>query len=215
MSGTSTVTLTLNQVVTVAASDIIVRTGSYNNDIQGLLTTLDGGTSTIYGVNRSTYPIFTGNVVSGSSGQLTLNLMQQAYNEAARRGGAKINAIFCDYDSERFYNKLLVADKRYVTTGAGKVMGDGTFSDKAKSYLEFAGVPVVPDKDVCGPRLFMLDVKTWKKYVLSELEWADETGSNMIAQVSTDAWEFRLRLFANVFCEKPVANSVVSSFISP
>lgn len=210
ISGSTTATLTLSAAVSCSATDIIVRSGSFGNEIQGILTSLDGGTSTIYGIDRSAYPVFQGNAISGSGAQLNLDLMQQAYNDASRRGGGKINFITCDYDSERFYNKLLIADKRYI----GKVKGDGTFSSPEGSYLEFAGVPVVPDKDM-PRRFFMLDSNSWKKYVLSELEWADESGAYMIAQTSSDAYEARLRLFANLFCEKPSANAALSSYIAP
>lgn len=210
LTGTTTATLTLSGNVTTSATDIVVRSGAFNQEIQGVLTAQDGATSSIFGIDRAVYSTFQGNAISGSGGQLTLNLMQQAYNEARRRGGGKIDAIYTDFDSERFYNKLLIADKRYV----GRVVGDGTFSDKSESYLEFAGVKVVADKD-CPTRFFFLDSKTFKKYVLSELEWADETGTFLISQVSSDAFEARLRLFANIFCEKPSANAVLSSYISP
>lgn len=210
ISGTTTATLTLSAAVTTSTNDIVVKSGSFGNEIQGLLYTMDGGTSTIYSISRSTYPVFQSNVISGSGGQLTLNLMQQAFNEARRRGGAKTNAVFCDFNSERFYNKLLVADRRYI----GKVAGDGTFSDKDKTYLEFAGIPVVPDKD-CPQRWFFLDTKQWRKFVMCELEWADETGTYLLAQTSADSFEARLRLFANIFCEKPSAQAALSTYISP
>lgn len=210
VSGTTTATLTLSAAVTCNATDIIVHSGAYNNEIQGTRVSQDGLTTSIYSINRATYPVYQGNSVSGSSGQLTLNLMQQAYNEARRRGGGKTDAIYCDFDSERYYNKLLVADKRYV----GRVVGDGTFSDKSGSYLEFAGTKVIPDKD-CPLEFNFLDSSTYKKYVLAELEWADETGSYMIAQTSSDSFEVRLRLFANMFPEKPSANARLHTYISP
>jgi len=210
ISGTTTATLTLDQNVTAASGDIVIRSGSLDKEIQGLLYTLDGGTSAIYGINRATYPVFQGNVVNANGAQMNLNLLKQAHNLARSKGGGKIGAIFSDYDSERFYEKLLISDKRYM----GKVKGDGTFSNKDENYLEYAGLPWVPDKD-CPQRVFMLDPKTWKKYVLSELEWADETGSQMIAQSDADAFEIRLRLFANIFCEKPNANAVLRNYISP
>ena len=210
LTGSTTATITLSAAVTCSATDIIVRSGAYGNEIQGILTTLDGGTSSIYSVNRATYPVFQGNSVSLSGAQLNLNAMEQTLNEGRRRGGSKFDVLYSDYDSERWYNKLLVADKRYI----GKVAGDGTFSNESGTYLEYAGTKLVPDKD-CPNRFFFLDSKTWKKYVLSELEWADETGSYMLAQVSTDAFEARLRLFANLFCEKPSANAVLKSYISP
>lgn len=211
LSGTTTATLTLSANVTCAATDILVRSGSFGNEIQGLLTQLDGGTSTVFNIDRSTYPAFTGNQISMSGGQMTLNSLQQAYNEARRRGGnPKISAVYSDFNSERFYNKLLIADKRYM----GKVKGDGTFTDKDQSYLEWAGIPWVADKD-CPQRVFMLAEGSIKKYVLAELEWADETGTYMIAQTSSDSFESRLRLFANLFNDKPAANAVLTNYISP
>ena len=211
ISGTDTVTLTLSANVTTSATDLIILSGSYQNDVQGLLYTLGSTqTSTIYSVDRSTYTSYQSNIINANGGQLTLDLLQQAWNEGRRRGDAKYNAVFCDYNSERFYNKLLVVDRRYV----GKVPGDGTFSNKESSYLEYGGVPITPDKDSFR-RFFFLDTNQWKKYVLSELEWADETGSYMIAQVSSDQFEIRLRHLANLFCEKPSAQAVLRNYVSP
>lgn len=209
ISGSTTATLTLSAAVTCSANDIVVRSGSFGNEIQGLLVGLDGGTSSIYSIDRSLYPSYQGNAIT-ATGQLTLDLLQQGYNQGKRRGGAKYDIMLCDYTTERYYNKLLVADKRYI----GKVKGDGTFSSKEGSYLEFGGCPVVPDKD-CPTRFFMIDSSTWKKYVLCELEWADESGAYMIAQTSTDAYEARLRLFCNLFPEKPSADVAIKSYTSP
>ncbi len=211
LTGTTTATLTLSANVTCSATDILVRAGSFGNEIQGLLTQQDGGTSVVFNIDRSLYPAFQGNQITMSGGQMTLNGLQQAYNEARRRGGnPKVSAVFSDFNSERFYNKLLIADKRY----APKTKGDGTFTDKDESYLEWAGIPWIADKD-CPQRVFLLSEGTLKKYVLAELEWADETGTYMIAQTSADSFEARLRLFCNLFSDKPSANAVLTNYISP
>lgn len=206
----ATATLVLSAPVTCNAGDKLIRSGTTGNEIQGILQPLDGNTTTIFNINRATFPQFQGNSINAGGNQLSLDRMQQAYNEARRRGGGKPNAVFCDFDSERFYNRLLVADRRYQPG----VKGDGTFTKVDGSYLEFSGSPVAPDKD-CPNRMFFLDSSTWKKYVLSEMEWADETGSYMIAQNGSDSFEIRLRYFANLFCEKPAANSVLRNYISP
>jgi hypothetical protein len=211
VSGTTTATLTLAQAVTVSSTDVVIRSGSYGQEVSGVLYTLDGGTSTIYGVNRATYPVFGGNVVSNGGAALSLNFMKQGWNQGKSRGGAKYDAIYCSYDAERFYEKLLIADKRYV----GKVKGDGTFSSKEENYLEYGGIPVIADKDVLGNRFLFLDTKQWRKYVLCEMEWADESGSNLLPQSSSDSFEVRLRLFFDMFCEKPSAQVALTSFISP
>lgn len=210
LSGTTTATITLDQPVTVSANDLIIRSGSNGNEIQGLLTQLDGGTSSVFSIDRSVYPSFQGNVISASGGQLTLDLMQQAWNEGMRRGGTKYNAVYCDFDSLRYYQKLLVPNKRFTNT----VKGDGGFAEKDKYFMDFNGVAVVPDKD-CPVRMFFLDAESYKAYVLAELEFADETGSMYIAQVSADALEARVRLFMNLFCEKPSAQAALKSYISP
>ena len=211
ISGTTTATLTLSAPVTCSALDLIIRTGSNGNEVQGIQYALDGGTSTIYNINRSIYTSYQGNVLSNNANSLSLNFMKQGWNQGKQRGGAKYDLVLCDYDSERFYERLLIVDKRYM----GKVKGDGTFSEKDENYLEYGGIPLVSDKDMSDPNIAFLDTKQWKKYVLAELEWADETGTYLIAQTSADAFEARLRLFFNLFPEKPSAQVLLTSYISP
>lgn len=216
ISGTTTATITLDTAVTAASGDIIVRQKAFNNEIQGLETFLDGATSSIYGIDRSLFPVFQGNVIDAASEQLRLDHLQRALNEARRRGGVqKVSALFCDFDSERFYNKLLVADKRYI---GEKAVGDGTFVgvEQASAYLAFAGIPVVPDKDAPGSRFYFMNAAGWKKYVLGqELSWVDDSGSYMITQSGSDSYEVRLRLFANMFHEKPASCAKLSGYIAP
>ena len=209
----ATATLTLSSAVTVSATDVLVRSGSFENEINGLFYSIDGNTSTIYSVDRSTYPAYQSNSVDASSGQLTLDLMQQAYNEGLRRGGkrdASYSAIYTDFDSLRFYQKLLTPDKRYANT----VEGDGGFAKKGEFYLDFNGLPVVADKDM-HQVMFFVPHGVLKDYVLADMEFADETGTMYIAQTSADSFEVRLRYFSNLFNEKPSACAVLQSYISP
>jgi len=213
VSGSATAlsaTLTLDSAVTCAATDLIIRSGALNQEIQGLLTALDGGTTTIFNVDRSTYTSFQGNQIDVASGQLTLDKLQQGYNEGLRRGGSKYSAIYSDFDSLRMYQKLLTADKRYVNT----TQGDGGFAKKDQFYLDFNGIAWVPDKD-CPQRIFFLPMEAIKSYVLAEMEFADETGSMYIAQTSADQLEVRVRLFMNLFNEQPSASAVLKSYVSP
>ncbi len=209
--GTATVTLTFDNPVTCAVNNLIVRSGSATNEVQGLMTSLDGGTTTIYNVDRSIYPSFQGNNVDLGGQSLNLNAMQQPFNNARRRGGAKVSVVYCDFDSERYYNRLLVVDKRYI---GEKVTGDGTFTQKDQVYLNFGGSPVLADQH-SPTRFFFITEGNLKKYVLAELEWADETGSYLIAQTSADAFEARLRLFMNMFLEKPSGSALLQNYVSP
>lgn len=206
----ATATLVCDSAVTASATDVLVRSGSYGQEEDGLYTWLDGGTSTINGVSRSTYIAYQGNQVDLSNASFNLDAIQNATNAMMQRGGGKPSAYYMDYNTQRFYQKLLTADKRYVNT----MEGDGGFAKKGQSYLDFNGVPMVPDKD-CPQRLFVLDQESWKNYVLCEMEFADETGSMYIAQTSADQFEVRIRYFANLFCESPAANAVVINYVSP
>ncbi|MCA2656867.1 phage major capsid protein [Microcystis sp. M061S2] len=206
----STRTVTLSGPVTAAAGTYLIRTGSAGQEINGLLTQLDGLTTTVFNVDRSLFPSARGNVVDLGAGQLTLDAMQQAWNLGLQRGGAKYSAIFTDFDSLRYYQKLLTADKRYSNT----VKGDGGFAAKDQFYLDFNGIPVVPDKD-CPQRMFFLPWDAFKAYMLAELEFADETGSMYIAQVAADQLEVRVRLFMNLFNEKASASAALRNYLSP
>lgn len=206
----TTATLTLSAAVTADADDYVIRSGSYGNEIQGMLTALDGGTSTIYNVDRSTALAYQGNVIDLAGAQLTLDDMQEAFDEALRRGGGDLSAIFSDFASLRMYQKLLTPDKRYSNTQ----MGDGGFSSSKKKYLTFNEVPMVADKDA-SPRFLFVDKNAFTNYVLAEMEFANETGTMYIAQAENDQLEARVRFFANMFNEKPSACAVLEDFISP
>lgn len=212
-SGTAisaTATLVLDTAVTVPSGAKVVRAGSYQNEVKGLLYQLDGLTTTVFGINRSTYPSTQGNVVDYSGNQLNLDGIQQAWNLGASRGGAKFSALYSDFDSQRYYQKLLVADKRFVNT----VEGDGGFSNKDKVYLEYNGIPWVADKD-CPTKIFLLPEDHIEKHVLCEMEFADETGSMYIAQTSADSFEVRVRHFFNLFNAQASASAVITGYVSP
>jgi hypothetical protein len=206
----ATAVIVCDQPVTASATNVLVRANSFGNEIQGLLTTLDGATTTVYNINRATTLSYQGNVLAAGGAVFSLDGIQNIMNRMMRRGGGKPSAFYCDYDTQRMYQKLLTADKRYVNS----MQGDGGFAAKGESYLSFNGLPIVADKD-CPQRLFCLDQDSWKQYVLAELEFADETGSMYIAQVSQDVFEVRIRYFANLFCESPAANAVYSGYVSP
>ncbi len=210
-ASSTTATLTVSPAVTATADNVFVRANSQGQEIQGLLTQLGADqTSTVFNINRGLYQSTQGNYLDLALQQLQLDKLQQGWNEGMRRGAAKYSAIYSDFDSQRYYQKLLTPDKRYSNT----IKGDGGFAEKDKSYLEWNGLAWVPDKD-CPTRIFFLPESVITKYVLAEMEFADETGSMYIAQTSADSFETRIRLFANLFNEKASASVVLANYLSP
>lgn len=209
-----TATVILDTPVTTTAGDTIIRTGSQNNEVQGLFYALDGGTTTVYSVARTTNIAYQGNVLDlslGGNQTLTIDQMQNPFNEGMRRGNAgNFNAAYTDFTSLRWYQKLLTPDKRYANT----TEGDGTFGNKGKFYLDFNGIPVVPDKDMPSKFLF-IPAEVLVMYELAAMEFADETGSMYIAQSDQDQLEVRVRHFTNLFNEQPAACGVLQGYISP
>jgi len=210
----STATLTLDQAITTQVGDSLIRSGSLNQEIQGLFYALDGATSTIYNVDRSTNLAYQGNVTDLSSAQnpqLSIDAMQNPFNQGLRRGNAgKYNAAYCDFTSLRYYQKLLQPDKRYINTKEG----DGTFGDKGKFYLDFNGIAMVPDKDM-PVKIALLPAEVLKMYELCAMEFSDEWGSMYIPQSDADTFEVRIRHFVNLFNEQPAACAVLTGYSSP
>lgn len=206
----ATATIVTDVPVTASADDVLVRANSFGQEIQGLLTQLDGLTTTVFNIARADFIQAQGNVVDLSAGQLTLDALQRAQDEAERRGGRGVNAIYCDYASRRMYQKLLTADKRYVNT----VKGDGGFAAKDKNYLEFNGIPLVADQSA-PTRFFFLPDKFIEQYTLANMEFADETGSQFIADSEVDQFETRVRFFSNLFNSKAAGSAVVRNYVSP
>jgi hypothetical protein len=204
-----TATIVITPAITGVVDYVLVRAGTFGSEIQGILTQMDGLTTTVFNIDRATYPATQGNVIDMASAQISLDKMQQADDEAERRGGPT-SAIWTDFGSRRMYQKLLAADKRHVNS----MKGDGGFSDKGKNYLEFNGKPVVADKD-CPQRLFFLSDKNITKYTLCDMEFADEHGSMYFPSPEADSFEVRIRFFANMFNEMPAGSTCITTYISP
>jgi hypothetical protein len=171
-ANSATAVIVLDQPLTASAGNILVRAGAFGNEVQGLLTALDGATTTVYGIDRATFINYQGNVQNNAGQALSLDAMQAAYNNALRRGGRALNAVWTDFTSLRMYQKLLTPDKRYSNT----VKADGTFGDKDKFYMDFMGIPVVADQS--APTRFMfLPAEAFKFYELCPLSFADEQGT--------------------------------------
>lgn len=213
-ASSATATVVVDTPVSAAAGSILIRSGSNGQEIQGLYYALDGLTTTVYSVDRSTNLAYQGNVtdVSASGNTiLSIDMMQNPFNEGLRRGGVgSYNAVYTGFSSVRYYQKLLTPDKRYSNT----TQGDGTFGSKGKFYMDFNGIPVVPDQD-SPERFVFLPSEVLKMYELCAMEFADESGSMYIAQSDQDALEVRVRHFTNLFNEQPAACAVLQGYVSP
>lgn len=207
-------TIVLDGAVTCTAGDIITRKGSYNNEFQGVLTALDGLTTSVYGIDRSQYIQFQSNVIDGAGAQFNRNAMTQAYLSAKQRGGmvnSKFEGIHTDFTTIQYYEKLLVPDLRFIS----KVNGvDGGFGSPDELYFEHNGIGMYPDKDSITHCVWV--PKGGLKFLVQEeLHVVDEAGYDMFPVADVDAWEIRLRMFANLINVNPAGFARYYNYISP
>ena len=200
---------TLDTAATMTDNYYIVRTGSYNVEMMGLKGIIDDTTytTTLQGITKSAGndTWFRANVLDngGTNRALTLNLMQQASDEAEKKGG-RISLIVSNFELRRKYADLLVADKRFVN----QLRLNGGFS-----ALEYSAggepIPYVVDKHAIKNTLMFVDESTLALYRASDFDWMDDDG-NILSRVSGyDAYEAILYVYMNLGCTAPNHSTVL------
>src|SRR5438132_3723825 len=181
--------------------------GSNCAEQMGLLGLIDDTTyvSTLHGIDRSTAP---GNYMQGtviaSVGAMSADVMQRAIDTVYEKSRGKTDAIVCHSSVRRAYVVMLENDRRYMAASLMRPDG-GTVAAKGQK-LDFGGIEITVDKDAPYATMFGLDTETFTRYILTEGEWADESGSVLRFVDGYDAYEAIYRIFDNFGCEKPQSN---------
>jgi hypothetical protein len=191
----------------------VMREDAAAQEMMGLRGIVDdnstGGLDALQGITRSTTGndywnsniVDTGSVTAPTT--LTEELMQQAASEAEENDG-ELNLIVTTFGLRDSYAKLLTPDKRFVNTLDLK----GGF--KGLSFASGGDIPMVADTD-CPPYfMFFLDTSSLYMGESLPLAWMDDDGSVMSRVTNYDAFEATLRLYANLFTDRPVSNTSLS-----
>jgi len=113
---------------------------------------------------------------------LTLDLMQQTFDECEEIGQATPTILLTSYAVRRKYLDLLVPDRRY--TGANTYELDGGFR-----AVDYNDVPMVVDKDCPEATIMMLSEPNLAIYRTADWHWLDKDGAILSRVVGRDAWE--------------------------
>jgi len=213
------ITVTMTGATDVADSDwvVIAQTATsgvdniakttYNKEQMGLSGMVDTTTyvSTFHGIDRSTSPgDHLQSTVIGSVGALSADVIQRAIDTVAQRARGKTDCIVCEHSVARAYAIMMENDRRY--SGGSLINPDaGTKLAKGRN-LEFGGIPILPDKYAPYGEMFGLQKDTFTRWILTEGEWADETGDILRFVTDQDTYEGVYRIFDNFSCEKGNAN---------
>jgi hypothetical protein len=200
----------------ITRKGVATTTGTYY-EVMGLKGLIDDGTyvATLQNIARSTASYWKANVLAngGTLRALTLELMQQAQDEAETAGMGLISLITSDFAVRRKYINLLAADKRFVQpfTIEGGWPGLRPSEEGRRQYqaVEFNGVPYVADRYCPANTMFFIDESTIKVYRLKDFSWMDEDGSILHLKSGSAEYEAVLEHFGNLGIDAPLKNSVI------
>lgn len=181
-------------VVTTAATDFIVRSGNYGNEITGFGAVFNQN-NTIYNVSRATNKWFNPTVLTG--GTLSEVLLQKGTDETERKAGGKINFYVTTYGVRRAYQALLTAQKQIV---------DVMDLEGGYKVLTYNGQAFVADKYAPAGTLFGLDLSTWKMYQIMDWNWLDDDGAVLSRVSGQPLWEAVLARYCDIGCKLPAGN---------
>ena len=210
-----TVTAVSGNAVTVTGTltgvgdgDVVVRTGSLNQEMMGLVGIVDDGNevATLQGISRSSYPEWKSTVVD-AGGALTATTLDDAILEIEANGEAALTCGITDRTQFRKIANLMVADRRYTDTMELK----GGFK-----AISWGDIPIFWDRDTpldgqnAGKsQLFFLDENEIQRYELQDLDF-DDTDGNVLHRVANKAsYDATLFYYGNLGCTAPDNQGVV------
>jgi hypothetical protein len=203
----------------VADNDYIVRANKagltdisdtgYAKEPMGIRGLADDGTyvATLCGVNRTTVPLFSSYVISGTGG-LSSDVLQRGLDVADQRGEGNVEELVMHHSVRRAYIGLTDGDRRYTTTDLSKPDA-GTVAAK-KGKLTFGGIPILEDKFCDYGTIYGMDYSSFVRYVESPGKWmrsGHDEGTVLQAIGSgstlTHAYEAVWYLWQNFMLDKP------------
>lgn len=180
--GENSITLSGSGDVQTSDGDLIVRTGSYNKEINGLSIIVSNA-----GALQNIDPTVVGNEFwkanvlanGGTARSLSEVLMQTAFDTTEQKGG-KVSLVVTSYGGRRAYLNLLTSLKRFQNT----LQLEGGFT-----ALDFNGLPLVVDKDAPTGKYFFLDERHLTIYQVGSPAWAELDGAVLSRVSGYDAYE--------------------------
>lgn len=191
---TKRVTFDVN-VSTGAVGHVIVRTGDYNQEINGLGAFLGG--AEVQNLSAATEgkweaPVYT----AGAARAYDEMLLIKALDAGRRKSGKFASVIFTSFGGRRAIYSALSADRQFTNTvefAHGFSALPFNYGGKIIPVMEDPDYPT--DHDAAETSFTGINEDTLKVYRDPEgWHFAEETGSMFIAKTDrSDAWEFRLR----------------------
>lgn len=204
-----TITAIAGNVVTLSGAafstsvgDILVRTGNFGREPNGLGNIVNSGT--LHQLSSATEPKWQGrvNANGGTNRALSEGLMIQE-TDNIRVNGGKTSLILYSLGVRRAYFNLLSQQRRYPSTTnfAGGLTG--------LAFNNGREIPCVEDVDCPDNTLYGLDEDSFKIYRESPWSWMDRDGNTWKWVANKDAYEAILFQYWELGCNRRNANFVI------
>ena len=196
--------------IDIANNEIAVRgdanDNSFNKEVSGLSFMLSADDDDFQTVDTGDNPEWAANVLDNSAVNrpLSLELMQLAIDTTDEVAGAEPNLIMGHHSIRREYINLLTSDVRYSPEQLR-----GGFQK-----LTYAGgtnpMPIEFDRMAPYNKLFFLNTKDIKMYVMKDWAWADRDGSTFSRKLNSDSWEAFMVWYGNMGLERRFSQTLLS-----
>lgn len=206
-------TVTLNDAYdssgTIAADDYLFVVGDRGNKISGLESWIPDSApsaTAFFGVDRSVDTSRLGGVRTTGTAMPIEEALIECASDIAREGGRPDVAVL-NFKQYAKLIKQLGAKVQYIDLEVSAVIGfRGVLIHGAHGPIK-----VVADKTVRDERAYLLELDSWKLCSLGPLvQMLDLDGNRLLRQASADAYEVRIGSYAQLGCNAPGHNGVVT-----
>jgi len=185
-------------------------TDAAGKQITGLATLVDDvteGPQTLQNVDRNVFTIFRGNRLAnaGVRRSLSLDLMQQAFDQSEILSGQPPDLVVGGFGQRRQYLNLLWYDARYQPEefrGGFRV-------------LKYNGVDFYVDKDCQIARIYFLNRTMLNKFEVQPIGILDQAGPQMERVPKFDVYEILIGGYLNMGAIRPNGNTKLVDLIEP
>lgn len=186
---------------TVVSTDIVVRTGNYGREPQGLTSLVSSG-GTLFNLSTTTEPTWT-STVDSTGGALSESKMIATCDTLRTKGG-RPTVIFTDLGTRRAYFNLLTTQRRFTNTKTF----DGGFSGLVFNYGD--EIPVVEDVDAPAGKMWFIREDDFTIYRRSPWKWEDKDGGIWKWVNNKDAFEAFMKQYWEFAIERRNTQAVMT-----
>lgn len=211
-------TITLQETVTITNNDFLFLEGERGSQIMGLRGIVDSNSAgttyvtTLQGIDRSVAgnSFWNANVldnplgIGGTNRPLTLDLIQDAFEQAEIVGGEVCDCIISSHRDRRRYLDLLQQDRRFTPDMKLK----GGFKT-LEYYGGGSGVDWYADRYCPEGEIYFLSKKFIQRYIAADFDWMDKDGAVLNRVSNKDAYEATLFNYDNLGVSKCNAQTVL------